>query len=121
MLASLAACGCGKEAVTAQTFADACQKLLQTSCERYTDCLAPTRTDPSKTRDDYIRECIADNERTDGTCQDRYQKAECRQEEQDAYVTCEREVRGAQCSALCTGTDSGFCWHPCGYFCPPKN
>jgi hypothetical protein len=118
--AALAGCGGDKEAVTPETFAASCQQLLQTSCERYTDCLAPKRTDGGPTRDDYIRQCISDNERSDGRCMDRFARSECPAEEQAASERCEHDVRNAQCSALCTGDDFIFCWHPCLYFCPPK-
>jgi hypothetical protein len=113
--------GCGeKEAVNAQTLANSCNKLLETSCQRFTDCLPPTGNDAGKTREQRIAECIADNVSKEGSCMDRFAQSECPDEEQGAYVRCEEEVRGAQCSALCSGTDFVFCWHPCLYFCPPK-
>jgi len=109
-----------EEPLTPETFQASCLKLLQTSCERFTDCLAPLRTDPGKTRDDYIRECIADNMRTEGACAERFARAECPAEEKAATDRCEPRVRAAECSALCGGSSFVFCWSPCLYVCPAK-
>jgi hypothetical protein len=122
LLPVLMAAGCGdkKPEVTQETLAASCRRYLQTSCERYTDCLAPSRTDTSKSRDDYIKECVANNVLQDGACMDRFARSECPAEEQEANDRCEGNVRKAECSSLCAGEDFIFCWHPCLYYCPPR-
>ena len=113
----LSGCGGADDAVTPEAFAASCLKYLRTSCERFTDCLAPQRMDASKSRDDYINACIAENTQRQGSCMERFAKSVCAAEEKAAADRCEQELHGAQCTAICTGTDFIQCSWPCVYFC----
>jgi hypothetical protein len=123
LVSALAACHDKEEAepVTQESFAASCLKHLQTSCERYTDCLAPHRPDTGKTREEQIRGCVDEALRTEGSCEQRFARSECPTEAKFAADTCEKEIREAQCSDLCpTFAMTTFCRHPCYYYCPAR-
>ena len=119
LLFVLVAASC-KHEPTVEDAREACHRFERAACTRITTCTSPFAPPPDAGADPAaaIDDCIAENQRTGVTCDNRVIADSCAAAQAEAFDDCAHRVSASSCGNLCGGS-TGFCFIPCLFVCPP--